>query len=118
MRGGGGTISAGNALRFAVVQIRKIELAIGSADLHVVEGVANVGVAHLIEANGVGIVGLNSDKSDAFVFVIGGQLADALFVELRRGTVIAREDNHEDFAVSVVLEAVRLPVDSGETEVG
>jgi len=105
-------------LRVAVVQVWKIELAVGGADFHVVEGVAYVGVAHLVEAHGVGIVRLNGHESDAFVFVVSGQLADALFVKLSGRAVIAGEDNHKDFAFDVVLEAMGLAVDSGETKIG
>ena len=54
------------------------------ADLHFFEGIANVGVTHLIEPHGVRIVRLNGDYGDAAIFVIFGNLLDSRFVELRR----------------------------------
>jgi len=114
----GGAVGASDFLVFAIVEIDEIEMAIGSAGFHVVEGVAYIGIAHLVEAHGHGIVGLDGDDGHAAVFVIGGDLLDARFVELRGGAVIAGEGDDENFGGGVVGEAVGLAVDTGEAKIG
>jgi hypothetical protein len=46
------------------------------------------------------------------VLVVGGQLPDAVFVELGDQAVIARKRNDEHFAHGVILQAMGLAVDS------
>jgi hypothetical protein len=51
------------------------------------------------------------------VLVVGGQLPDAVFVELGDQAVIARKRNDEHFAHGVILQAMGLAVDSRQTEI-
>jgi len=115
---GGRSVSARDFLVFAIVKVGEIEVAVGGADLHFIERIADIGVAHLVEADGIRIVGLDGDQRDAAVLIIPGQLLDASFIELRGGTVIAGESDDENLAGSVVGEAVSLAVDTGETKIG
>src|SRR5215831_12155045 len=98
MRRGGGSIGARNLLILTVVKVWEIEMTVGRADFHFVEGIPYVGIAHFVEPHRVGIVGLDRDQGDSPVPVICGQLLDASFVELRSGTVVARKRDHQYLA--------------------
>ena len=104
-------------LRFAVVEIRKIELAVGGASFHLVERVANVGVAHLVEPDRHGIVRLDGNDGDAPLAIVSNDLFEPGFVQLCGRTMVASENDDQYFACFVVLQAMRLAVDTGETEV-
>ena len=86
-------------------------------DFHFVEGIGEVGVAELIEADRLGVVGVDRDQRDALVLVVGVHLLDAGFVCLGGRAVIAGEEDDEDFGRVVVVEGVVFPVDAGEVEV-
>ena len=64
------------------------------ANLHLFEGIADIGVSHFVEAHGIGIVRLNRDYVDAAFLIIRCDLPDTSFIELRRWTVIADEGDH------------------------
>ena len=102
---------------FAIVEVWIVEIAEFGANLHFVEGVADVGIAEFVQLDGFGIVGFNGDEGDVAGFVVVGEFLDSGFVELRSGAVIAGEDQHEDLAGGVVLEAVLLVVDPGKAEI-
>ena len=114
---GGRAEGAGDFLVLAVVEIREIEMAIGSADSHFVERVADVGVAHLVEPHSIGIVGLDGDEGDAAVLVIRSELLDAGFVELRGGAMVAGKGDDENLARGVIGETVSLAVNGWEAKV-
>ncbi len=118
VRSGGGAIGARDALRFAVVEVGKVEVAVGGADFHVVERVANVGIAQLVETHSIGIIGLDSNEGHVALTIVGHEPLDAGLVELSGGAMIASEDDDEDFARGVVLEAVGLAVNSGKAKLG
>ena len=117
VRSGDGTVGVRRALGRAVVEIGEVEMAVGGADLHFVEGVADVGVAHFVEADGEGIVGLDGDEGDALILIIGGELFDAAFVELRGGAMVAGEDDGEEFGGAEIGERIGFAIDGGEVEV-
>ena len=105
-------------LRLAVVEIREVELVVAGADLHVVERVAKVGVAELVEPHRRRIVRRNRHHRDAAILVVGGQLFDPLFVRLGGRAMIAGEDDRQDVGVGEIGERVGLVVDARQREVG
>ena len=61
MRSCGGAVGTRNLLRLAIIEIRKIEMAVGRAGFHFLKRIPDVGVTHLIEPYGVRIVGFDRD---------------------------------------------------------
>ena len=112
------TVSAGDGLRFAIVEIGIGEVLPGNADFHFLESIGDVGGIEFIDAESVGVVGLNDDDGDALGSVGVEELLDALLVHLGDRTVIAGEDDGEDGAGGVVGEGVGVAVDAGEREIG
>ena len=118
VRRGDGAVGLGGGLRVAVVEEREIEVVVAGAELHVVQRVAEVGVAELVEPHGLGIVRRDGDDGDAAVLVVGGELLDAIFVGLGRGTVVAGEDDCQDVGVGEVSERIGFAVDPGQRKIG
>ena len=118
VRRGGRAILARCCLRFAVVEIREIEVAVLGPDFHFVERIGEIGVAHFVEADRFRIVGLDGNNGDAAVAIIGGELLDAVLVELSGGTVIAGEDDSKDLGGGEIGEMVSLAVDTRQSEIG
>ncbi len=88
------------------------------SNLHLLERIAQVGVAQLIEPHGGGIVGRDRHDGHTFVLEISMQVGDPLFIGLGRGAVIAREDHDQHFRLGEVLKRVGLAVNAGEAKVG
>src|SRR5437660_11420597 len=93
-------------------------MAIGGANLHVIEGVADVRVSELIEPNGIRIVRLNGEKRDTLAAVIVRQFLDAGLVELGGRTVIASKNDDQDLGRGVVAQFVRFAVYARKGEIG
>ena len=94
----------GGALGGAVIKIREVEMAVRGADFHFVERVADIGVAHFVEADGEGIVRLNGEEGDALILIIRSELFDAAFVELGGGAMVAGEDDGEELGGAEIGE--------------
>ena len=103
-------------LGVAVVKIREVEMTVCGANLHLGEGVADIRVAQFIEPNRSGAIGLDGNQLDTLGGVVGGDGLDAVFIELRRGAMIARENDDEHFAGDPVARMVNLPVGSEQFE--
>ena len=86
-------------LRLAVVEVRKCEALVLGPQLHVLERIAQVGVAQLVEPHGQRVVRRDGDQGDALVLVVGVQLLDPLFVGLGRRAVVAGEDDEQQLGV-------------------
>jgi len=112
MRRGFGTIGARHCLRFAVVQVRKIEVPERGADFHFFKAVADIGITELAKPHRFGIVGLNRYQRDAAAAVIVRELLDAALVKLGGGAVVARENDNQHFRIRVVSQFMNLPVNS------
>ncbi len=67
--------------------------------------------------NGSRIIRTHRQQSDALLVVILIQLFYAAFVKVRRGTVIAIEDNCKDVGVGVFAECVPLPVNARQGKI-
>ncbi len=111
-------IGMGSGLGVAVVEVGEFEAALFGADLHLLEAVGQVGVAQLVEPQRPRVVGVDGGQGHAFVLVVGVQLHDPPLVGLCRRAMIAGEDDHQQFRVAEILQAVSLPVNAGQIEVG
>jgi len=72
-------------------------VAVGGAVLHVDEGVVHVAVGEVGIVDVGGIIRADSDEGDAFIVIVGVELLNAAFVEVRFGAVIAIENECQDF---------------------
>ena len=105
-------------LGLSVVQIGKIEVPVFRAGFHVLKRISHVGIAHFVEQNGIGVIGLDGYYSDALVLVLFRNLLDSCLVKLGRRAVIADECDHQHLASGVVLQTMSLAIYPGQTEVG
>jgi hypothetical protein len=110
-------IGTSSGLGFAVVEIRISEVLPGHPDFHILERVRGVGGIQFIDAEGLGIVGLDDHDGDTFGGVVVVELLDALLVHLGDGAVVAGEDDGEDRAGGVVREGVCFAVDAGKRKI-
>jgi len=113
----GRAVLARDLLRVAVVEEREVELPEGRTDLHVVERVADVRVAHLVEAQCLDAVRLDHDEGHALRRVVVDDLTDALLVDLRGRTMHRREDHDEGLRRREAGERVGLAVYPGQAEI-
>ena len=113
----GRAISPGDLLGLAVIEIRKIEMTISSSQLHLFEGVAHIGVSHLVQPDSVWIIRLDCDQRHPAFTIISGQLLDAALIELGSRAMITCKSYYENFAGPIVFEAVCLSVDTGQAEI-
>ena len=117
MRRGQHAVGQGGLLRLAVVEVGEGEGLLLGPDLHVLERVAQVGVAQLVEPDGERVVRRDGDEGDALVLVVGVQLLDAVLVGLGRRAVVAGEDDDQHLGVGEVLQGVGLAVHARQGEV-
>src|SRR5205814_7927624 len=61
--------------------------------------------------------GVDGDELQPFVLVVVVELFNPALVELRRGTVVALEDDPEDLGAAVLRELVHLAVDARQVEI-
>jgi hypothetical protein len=104
-------------LRLPVVEVGERPPAILGPDLHVLERVAEVGVALLVEAQGEGVVRRDEYDLHAAAREVGVETLDPLLVGLRGRAVVGGEDDHENLRRREALEGVPLAVDAGQVEV-
>ena len=114
---GDGTEDAGDFLGGAIVEVGEVEALVLGANLHVGQGVTDVGPGHFIQADGVGIVGVQSNDGDALGAVILGELDEAFFVALGGGAVVAGKDDAKKFGVFKGVRGVGFTVGPGQLEV-
>ncbi|HET6898986.1 MAG TPA: hypothetical protein VFK70_11580, partial [Vicinamibacteria bacterium] len=76
------------------------------ADLHLLQRIAQVRVAQLVETHRLGIVRGDGDEGHAFGGEVVLQLLDALLVGLRGRTVVAGEHEDEHARGGVLRERV------------
>ena len=104
-------------LRVAVVEIRPVDAAEPRAQLHLRQRVGDVGVAQLVEPDGLRIVRVDRDERDALAAIVLVELFDPALVELRDRAVIALEDERQHLGAGVLAGLVGLAVDAGQREV-
>ncbi len=63
-------VRPGNALRFAIIQIRKMEVPVRRARFHLLERITDVRVTQFVQPYRVGIVRLNGHKRHAFIAIV------------------------------------------------
>ena len=112
VRGGDGAELFGERFGRAVIEVREIELLVGGTNFHRFEGIIEVGVAEFIEADGGGAVWIDGDDGDAAGFVIGGERFNAFLVSLGGRTMIAGENDGEEFGVREIFRGVGATVDA------
>ncbi len=94
-----------------------MNLPVLGAHLHVVERVAQIGVAHLVEPQRLGAVGLDDDEGDALGLVVRHQLLHSRFVDLGGGAVDGREHHDQHGALGKARQRVGLAVHARQREV-
>src|SRR4030095_1523566 len=117
VRGRGRSVGLRDFLCFTVIEVGKIEFAVGCANFHFFEAIADIGVAHFIEPNGLWTVRLYGDQSDTASTIVVGELFDPALIELCGWAMIAGKSDYQNLAAGIALHTVILPVDAGEAEV-
>ena len=104
-------------LVLAVVEIGEIEAAHVRAVLGVFEGVADIGVAEFIEAQGEGIVGCDRDERDTPLPVVFRDCLNALLIRLRGRAMVAGKGNDQYLRIGEIGQCIGFPVDPWQTEI-
>ncbi len=118
VRGRHRTVLERHGLGLAVVEVGEHEAVLASADLHLVEGVAEVGVAELVETDGQRVVRGDRDHRHPLGPVVRVQLLDPLLVGLGGRTVVRGEDQHQELGVGEAPQRVPPAVHPGQVEIG
>ena len=112
------TVGAGDELLVAVVEVREIPAEAGGVGLHVGERVVVFAVAEFVEAEAVGVVGIDGDETKTAAAEIVAKFLETFFDAVGRGAVIRGEEDHEHIGSGEVREFVRAAVDAGESKIG
>jgi hypothetical protein len=118
VRRGEAAIGFRDGLRVAVVEIREVEAFVGRVLLHVLEAVVVFRVAELVDAQTVGMVGIDRHEGHTLRSIIGEERLESIGGAVRGRAMIGGEEHDQDLAVLKFGEFVRLAVDARELEVG
>ena len=91
-------------LRLAVIEIGERKLFLLRSELHLLERVAQVGVAQLIEADSVRVVWRDGHYDHALVLIIRGELDNAVLIGLSRGAMITCKNDNQNLRAGKVLK--------------
>jgi hypothetical protein len=89
----------------AVVDVREVELLLLGADLHVREGVAELGVAEFVEAQALGLLGWIATSATPLRLVVRDDLLQPFLVGLGVGQWLLGERHDESFEEAKVRRA-------------
>ena len=81
---------------------------------HSGQRVRHIRIGELLRTNGLRSIGIDRDDGDTAAAVVLVQLLNALLVELRGGTVVARKDHDQHRTAGVLRERVGLAVGAGQ----
>jgi hypothetical protein len=82
------------------------------AGLHVVQRFPDVAEREILQLQGGRPVRIDGDKRHAAIAIVGGELTEARFVQLRGRAGVAGEDDREHSAAGIFTERVHLAVDA------
>src|SRR5437588_13024052 len=91
-------------------------MTITSSQLHLFEGVAHIGVSHLVQPDSVWIIRLDCDQRHPAFAIVSGQLLDEALIELGSRAMITCKSYYENFAGPIVFESVCLSHDAGQAK--
>ncbi len=103
---------AGHGLCLAIGEVGIADLPVRGARLHVVQRFPDVAEREILQLQRGRLVRIDGDKRHAAIAIVGGELAEARFVELRGRTGVAGEDDREHLAAGIFAERVHLAVDA------
>ena len=103
-------------MRIPVIQIREVVRLIHRPGFHFVVGIAQISVSQFFGQNTDRAVRGNCHKCYFFAVVLIHQFYKSIFVCLCSGTVIAREIDHKNFRISVILQGVKIAVNIRKIE--
>ncbi len=110
MRCGTGTKLGRKRLGVSIIEKRPRHVPVRYPELHIREGIGQVGVAQLIQADCAGVVRVDRYQSDALILVIVVDRPDAGLVILRDGAVVGLKDNGEHLGMGVLAQSVNLVI--------
>ena len=96
MRRGQATIGASDILRFTIVEIGKVPAIAGGVRLHVGERVAVLSIAEFIQTVAIRVIGIDGHEREAACPQVIAETLESFLDAMGGGTVIGREEHHED----------------------
>src|ERR1700730_6548765 len=96
-----------------VIEIREVKPTLTRPNLHFFERIAQVSPAQLVQSDRLRIVRHYPNHSHASFLIIVYKLPDALLVILRRGAMVAGEDDEQNFGLGEVLQRIVASIYTG-----
>ena len=107
----------GDGLSLAVIQVGEREALVVGPDLHLLERIAEVRVAQLVEPHCLGVVRGDGHQRHALAGIVVMELLDPFLIGLGRRAVVAGEDDNQHGGRGEALERVPASVDTRQLEV-